>query len=372
MDEIRLRRLTLFNFKNYLELVLESHADVICFLGPNGSGKTNLLDAVHYLCNCKSYFNPMDAQNIAFGEQQMVISGVFERKGEQEEIVCALKRNQRKIFKRNHKEYERLIDHYGWLPCVMITPYDIDLIWEGSEIRRKFIDSTLSQFSRSYLDHLIAYNHALLQRNAVLKTYAGQVHFPEEFIELWDVKLIDHAAFIHEERKSFLTNFTAVFNQVYRRISGDAEQVSLRYMSELNEHSLEYLLKTNQQRDRRLERTGSGVHKDDLEFLIEGHPIKKFASQGQQKSFLFALKFTQYLFIRENLQLNPILMLDDFFDKIDALRVNNILDWLKENHVGQIFITDTSTTRVLELLRSRDIAFDAREIAGGKIVSVPK
>ena len=367
MDEIQLLNLTLYNFKNYESLNIELHPGINCFLGNNGSGKTNLLDAIHYLSNCKSYFNPVDSQNIIFGGDQFAITGEFLRNGQSEQIICSVRRNQRKIFKRNHKEYERLAEHIGHLPCVMITPYDIELIWDGSEVRRKFLDSTLAQLSRGYLEDLIAYNHALLQRNTVLKTYSKQAHFPDDFLEVWDVQLAERAARIHEARSSFLRDFQVVFQRVYREISGAAENVSFHYSSELNDATMEQLLRNNNRRDKMLERTSAGVHRDDLEFLMEGHILKKFASQGQQKSFLFALKFSQYLFIKESALVKPILLLDDFFDKIDEQRVTNIMRWISANDVGQLFITDTSPIRMPEILKAANVSFKAWQTSGGKL-----
>ena len=367
MDEIQLLNLTLYNFKNYESLNIELHPGINCFLGNNGSGKTNLLDAIHYLSNCKSYFNPVDSQNIIFGGDQFAITGEFLRNGQSEQIICSVRRNQRKIFKRNHKEYERLAEHIGHLPCVMITPYDIELIWDGSEVRRKFLDSTLAQLSRGYLEDLIAYNHALLQRNTVLKTYSKQAHFPDDFLEVWDVQLAERATRIHEARNSFLRDFQVVFQRVYREISGAAENVSFHYSSELNDATMEQLLRNNNRRDKMLERTSAGVHRDDLEFLMEGHILKKFASQGQQKSFLFALKFSQYLFIKEWALVKPILLLDDFFDKIDEQRVANIMRWISANDVGQLFITDTSPIRMPEILNAANVSFKAWQTSGGKL-----
>jgi DNA replication and repair protein RecF len=367
MDEIQLLNLTLYNFKNYESLNIELHPGINCFLGNNGSGKTNLLDAIHYLSNCKSYFNPVDSQNIIFGGDQLAITGEFLRNGQSEQIICSVRRNQRKIFKRNHKEYERLAEHIGHLPCVMITPYDIELIWDGSEVRRKFLDSTLAQLSRGYLEDLIAYNHALLQRNTVLKTYSKQAHFPDDFLEVWDVQLAERATRIHEARNSFLRDFQVVFQRVYREISGAAENVSFHYSSELNDATMEQLLRNNNRRDKMLERTSAGVHRDDLEFLMEGHILKKFASQGQQKSFLFALKFSQYLFIKEWALVKPILLLDDFFDKIDEQRVANIMRWISANDVGQLFITDTSPIRMPEILNAANVSFKAWQTSGGKL-----
>jgi len=367
MDDIQLQKLSLYNFKNYEALSLELNPRVNCFLGNNGSGKTNLLDAIYYLSNCKSYFNPVDSQNILFGCDQLAVSGEFMRADQPEQIICSVRRNQRKVFKRNHKEYERLAEHIGLLPCVMITPYDIELIWEGSEVRRKFLDSTLAQLSKGYLENLISYNHALLQRNTVLKTYAKQAHFPDDFLEVWDIQLIDRATSIHEARTSFLQKFIGVFQRVYKEISGAAEEVSFHYSSELNESTMEQLLQSNKRRDKILERTSAGVHRDDLEFLLENNALKKFASQGQQKSFLFALKFAQYLFIRESTGVNPILLLDDFFDKIDESRVGNIMAWLARQEVGQMFITDTSSERMPHVLGKAGLAYSAWRTAGGKL-----
>ena len=370
MDDLRLHRLMLYQFKNYEEVSLEIGERIICFLGANGSGKTNLLDAVVYLCTCKTYFNPVDSQNIAFNQQQFAITGEFTRGEQADLVVCAVKRNQRKVFKRNHKEYERLLEHIGLLPCIIVTPYDIELIWEGSEVRRRFLDSTISQISKPYLEELVAYNHALLQRNTVLKTYAGHAHFPDEFIELWDLQLTQRGAFIHEQRSAFLTQFTAVFNHVYQELCSGVEHASVVYESELQDTTMEELLKINRKRDRQLERTSAGVHRDDLAFLIDGHPLKKFASQGQQKTFLFALKFAQYLLLREHLQLNPILMLDDFFDKMDEHRVSNMLTWLEKQGVGQIFITDTGLTRVPEMLKARGMGYEAWQVDQGKLTPI--
>ena len=370
MEPISLQKLSLYQFKNYDECSLELSERVTCFLGNNGSGKTNLLDAIYYLSTCKSYFNAIDSQNIQFDADQFAITGEFYRHGNSEQIICSVRRNQRKIFKRNFKEYDRLSEHIGLLPCVMVTPYDIELIWDGSEVRRKFLDSTLAQLSRTYLDDLIAYNHALLQRNTVLKTYAKQAHFPDDFLEIWDAQLIERATQIHDARSSFLQKFSGVFQRVYREISGGNEEVSFQFDSELNQTDMQQLLKNNARRDRQLERTSSGIHRDDIDFLMEGNPLKKFASQGQQKSFLFALKFAQYLFMRESAGVSPILLLDDFFDKIDESRVANIIGWLARNEIGQLFITDTSIERLPALLKKTGLDFRAWRTEQGKLESL--
>lgn len=367
MKELYLSHLNLYNFKNYNEAVLDFSKQVVCFVGDNGSGKTNLLDAIHYLSTCKSFFNPVDSQNIHLEAEQCSVTGEFTRDGHPEQIICSLRRNQRKVFKRNFKEYERLSEHIGLFPSVIVTPYDIELIWEGSEIRRKFLDATIASLSRPYLENLLAYNHALLQRNNLLKSISRHGKFSPEVLEPWDFQLADKGNFIHVQRKKFVEEFSVEFASVYSVISGDRENAGVEYQSELHDQTFEILLKKNLERDRMLERTSAGIHRDDLDFTIQGNPLKKFGSQGQQKSFLFALKLVQYQFIRRNQGMNPILMLDDLFDKIDEKRMNNILDWLAKNGMGQIFITDTHLTRIPEILRIRNLDYEVWEVNQGTI-----
>ncbi len=365
MKDIRIERLTLYNFKNYNEVALEFKNKVVCFVGNNGSGKTNLLDAIHYLSACRSFFNPADSQNIYRGNEQASITGDFVRDDMPEQVICALRKGQRKIFKRNFKEYGKLADHIGLLPVVIITPYDIELIWEGSEVRRKFLDATISQQSRPYLEALVAYNHALLQRNNLLKNFGTRGGYSTDLLEPWDYLLIQHGNFIFEERKKFIAEFVQDFQAVYQTICEGKEQTNIAYESELLNTPLENMLQNNQDKDRILERTSSGIHKDDIDFTIGGMPIKKFASQGQQKSFLFALKFAQYRFIREHQKLNPILLLDDLLDKIDEGRMMQILRWLKDNETGQVFITDTHTERIPQLLHQMQLPYEVWKISEG-------
>lgn len=367
MKELYLQHLSLYNFKNYDEAVLDFTKQVVCFVGDNGSGKTNLLDAIHYLSTCKSFFNPIDSQNIRLESDQCSITGEFRRDGHQEQIICTLRKNQRKVMKRNFKEYERLAEHIGLLPAVIVTPYDIELIWEGSEVRRKFLDATISSLSRSYLDQLVAYNHALLQRNNLLKSFGKSGKFNTEALEPWNYQLIEKGTFIYNERKKFIAEFTEEFAEVYSMISGGAEVTGINYESDLNDTDFETLLAKNADRDRILERTSAGVHRDDLDFTILNHPLKKYGSQGQQKSFLFALKLAQYQFLRHHQTMNPIIMLDDLFDKIDERRMNHILDWLAKNDVGQIFITDTHVTRIPEILGSRNLSYEVWEVNRGVV-----
>lgn len=354
-----LKKLALYQFKNYEALELEFNAPVVCFLGNNGQGKTNLLDAIYYLSFCKSYFNPIDSQNIKSGEDQGSIAGEFERSTTLETVHCALRKNQRKVFKRNHKEYDKLSEHIGLLPAVIVTPYDIELILEGSEVRRKFIDATISQYSKVYLDNLVSYNQALSQRNNLLKGFSRGGNFIPELLEPWDFQLIKYGQEIFEARRTFFENFIPIFNEMYQKISGGAESVSLEYKSDLFNASLEELLQKNRDRDRFLERTSAGIHKDDMDFSIEGNALKKYASQGQQKSFLIALKLAQNEILINAGAEAPMLLLDDLYDKVDDTRVANLLNWLLNNHKGQIFISDTHVDRIPTLLKEMNATFEA-------------
>jgi DNA replication and repair protein RecF len=370
MTDLRLEHLTLYNFKNYEEASLHFSARFVVLAGNNGAGKTNVLDAIHYLSSSKSYFNPIDSQNISLGQEQCAITGDFAKGDQLEQIVCSIRKNQRKVMKRNYKEYDKLADHIGLFPVVMITPYDIELIWEGSEVRRKFLDTTLSQLSRPYLDRLMAYNHALLQRNNLLKSFARGGNYSRELLEPWDFQLEEHASFVHEQRNSFLAEFIPCFCEVYTAICGVSESMNIVYESDLHDKSMAELIDQNANRDKILERTSAGVHRDDLLFVVDQRPIKKFASQGQQKAFLFALKLAQYKFLSTHMKINPILMLDDLFDKIDELRIAGILNWLVEQDTGQVFITDTHMQRVPDILRQRQIEFQVMHVSAGAVSMV--
>lgn len=365
-----IKKLTLFQFKNYESLELEFKTHVICFLGNNGQGKTNLLDAVHYLSFCKSYFNSIDSQNIKSGEDQGSIYGEFHLKNTLEIIHCGLRKNQRKVFKRNHKEYDKLSEHIGLIPSVILTPYDIELILDGSEIRRKFIDATISQYSNVYLDNVIAYNQALAQRNNLLKSFGKSGSYIAELLEPWDYQLVQFGQQIFEKRKQFFAEFIPVFNEMYHQISGGIEVASLEYKSDLHQDAFEVLLKKNKDKDRFLERTAGGIHKDDMEFSIDNFPIKKYASQGQQKSFLIALKLAQYQILKNSNQETPILLLDDIYDKVDDTRVANLIQWLLKHHDGQIFISDTHVERIPAILKANNATFEAFRIEKGSAIAL--
>lgn len=347
-----LQKLLVVNFKNYSSAELTLSPQVNCFTGSNGEGKTNLLDAIHYLSFCKSFFNPVDSQNILHEAPFFVIQGSFELNGNIEEVYCGLKRNQKKQFKRNKKEYSKLSDHIGLFPLVMISPADNDLIAEGSENRRKFIDSVISQYDKDYLDKLIDYNRVLSQRNALLKRFAETRTFEEVSLEVWDVQLVELGKRIYDKRKNFIDEFTPIFQKYYERVSGGREKVNLAYLSHLNDEDFSDVLRKAIRKDLGFQYTTVGIHKDDLEFRISGYPVKKFGSQGQQKSYLIALKLAQFEFIKKVKKLTPILLLDDIYDKLDELRVRQLMDIVSSPEFGQIFITDTHHDRIPGLFRN--------------------
>jgi DNA replication and repair protein RecF len=364
---MHLQQLSVINFKNYTEAGLVLSDGVNAFLGDNGAGKTNLLDAIHYLALCKSYFNPIDSQQIKQGTEFFIITGTFSRIGQIEAIACSVKRNQKKQFKRNKKDYPRLADHIGLLPLVMVSPNDVSIIVEGSEERRKFIDNVISQTDNNYLDELIAYNKVLLNRNALLKTAADTGRYDQSLLEIFDEQLTASGEKIFEKRKAFMEAFTPVFNNHYKFLTGEAENVELVYESQLLQATLETLLKKNSEKDKVLERTTCGVHKDDLLFYIHGMPIKKFGSQGQQKSFLIALKLAQYTLLQQAKGFKPLLLLDDIFDKLDDKRVEKLMQMVSNHNFGQVFITDTGYDRVKKIFEDMQVPVKLFKIAQGEV-----
>ncbi|MDB5129603.1 DNA replication/repair protein RecF [Mucilaginibacter sp.] len=362
-----LQQLSFLNFKNYSEAEISLSEGVNAFVGNNGAGKTNLLDAVHYLSLCKSYFNPIDSQQIKQGADFFMINGVFEKNGNKEVVACGVKRNQKKQFKRNKKDYQRLADHIGLLPLVMISPYDISIIIEGSEERRKFIDNVISQTDHNYLDELIVYNKVLTNRNALLRQIADTGRYDPELLAVFDEQLIASGTRIFQKRRNFMEIFTGIFNKHYQFISEDAEQVELIYESQLLQDEFAGLLKKSMERDRVLERTTTGIHKDDLQFNIHGMPMKKFGSQGQQKSFLIALKLAQYTFLTQKNGFKPLLLLDDIFDKLDDNRVTKLMQMVSNNDFGQVFITDTSMSRVEGIFEKINVGVKLFKVTEGNI-----
>lgn len=337
-----IQELSLLNFKNFEHAEFKFSEGLNCFIGNNGAGKTNLMDAIHYLSFCKSFLNSVDAQNIRFDQDFFMIQGKYSRFDSDETIYCGLKRTQKKIVKRNQKEYKKLSEHIGLIPLIIVTPSDTNLISGGSEDRRRFIDSVISQYDAVYLENLIRYNRALQQRNNLLKQFAGRNSFQSEVLEVWDDQLVKYGQQIHSGRMIFIEKLQPVFQKYYELISGGKETVGLKLQSELTENQFDHLLKLSVGKDRMLQYTTSGIHKDDVDFELADYPIKKFGSQGQKKTYLVALKLAQFDFLKEISGLTPILLLDDIFDKLDKNRVEQIVKLVADDHFGQIFITDTN------------------------------
>lgn len=346
-----LKSLSLLNYKNFDSKSFVFNDKINCIVGNNGLGKTNVLDAIYHLSFGKSYFNPVATQNIKHDEDFFVISGDYHKEDITEKIVVSLKRGQKKVIKRNGKIYDKFSDHIGLLPLVIISPADRDLIMEGSDTRRKFIDSVISQSDKGYLSDLIKYTKVLAQRNALLKYFALNHTFNNDTIDVYNNQLTDYGTHIFEKRATFLKAFIPVFKARYKIISNDKEDVELVYESDLLDNNLNTLLQNNINKDRALQYTNVGIHKDDLSFNIKEHPIKKFGSQGQQKSFLIALKLAQFDFIKAQSGVNPILLLDDIFDKLDEHRVAQIIKLVNDEHFGQLFISDTHPERTENVIK---------------------
>ncbi|WP_298122238.1 DNA replication/repair protein RecF [Flavobacterium sp.] len=347
-----LKKISLFNYKNFSEATFEFDSKINCFVGKNGIGKTNVLDAIYHLAYGKSYFNPLAVQNIKHNEEFFVIDGEFEKSERNEQIVSSFKKGQKKILKRNGKTYEKFSDHIGFIPLVIISPADNDLIIEGSETRRKFIDSVISQLDSSYLQELIQYQKIISQRNALLKYFALNHVFETDTLSIYNEQLNDLGQKIFEKRKQFINDFLPIFNKHHQAISGLAETVQLVYESHLFDGSTLQLLEQNLAKDRALQYTSVGIHKDDLAFQIDGFPIKKFGSQGQQKSFLIALKLAQFEFVKKQSGEKPILLFDDIFDKLDETRVSKIVSMVNQEEFGQLFISDTHPERTENIVKT--------------------
>lgn len=366
-ENMYLARLSLNNFKNYSFAEWQFSEKINCMVGDNGAGKTNILDAIYYLSFCKSYFNSVDSQNIKHEEDYFALHGFYKNQEEREDQVsCIQKRQKKKQFRFNKKDYDRLADHIGKIPLVMISPYDRDLINEGSEIRRKYIDGVISQFDKFYLTDLLEYNKALQHRNRLLKSFAENGHFDGLSLSVWDDKLMSLGERIHEKRKIFLHDFNPLFDNYYRILSGGKESVSIEYLSQLDEWPFETLLKQSLAKDRMLRYTSSGIHKDDLALKIDQFPVKKFGSQGQQKSFVIAIKLAQFEYTRQKKGFKPILLFDDIFDKLDDKRVSQIVELVSQENFGQVFITDTQPQRIESIFKNIDIDHKIFEIVQGE------
>jgi len=349
---VHLKSIQLINYKNFASKSLDFDAHINCLVGNNGVGKTNILDAIFHLSQTKSYFNPISSQNVKHGEDFFMIEGLFTNKEREESIVCSYKNTKKKVIKRNGKAYERFSDHIGSIPLVIISPIDRDLITEGSDTRRKFIDHVISQSDKLYLQDLIHYNKLLSQRNALLKYFAKNRSFDADTLAIYNEQMLAYANRIFEKRKSFVNSLIPIFAKHYKTISNGDEAVSMLYKSHLNDHNFADLLVDRLAKDRILQYTSAGVHRDDLNFTIDGFPIKKFGSQGQQKSFMIALKLAQFDLIKKQVKRTPILLLDDIFDKLDDERVAKLINMVHGERFGQIFISDTHYERTESVVKN--------------------
>ena len=357
-----IKKLSLLNYKNFDSRDFEFDSKINCFVGDNGIGKTNAMDSIYHLCFGKSYFNPISSQNIRHGQEFFVIEGLFQLNGREEKIVCSLKKGMSKVIKRNDKAYERISDHIGLLPLVIISPSDRDLIVEGSDTRRKFMDGVIAQSDKEYLLALLSYNKILAQRNSLLKYFALNNTFDGDTLSIYNGQLHVYGSEIHIKRKHFMDKLVPIFREQYQLISGGNEVVDLQYSSSLIDNNFKEQLENALPRDRSLQYTTVGIHKDDLLFQIGEHPVKKFGSQGQQKSFLIALKFAQFDFIKEQSGTSPILLLDDVFDKLDERRVSHIVEMVEDDHFGQIFISDTHGERTEKIVRQTHQSYKIFEL----------
>ncbi len=347
-----LKHLHLINFKNIELAQLQLCKGINCFIGSNGVGKTNMLDAIYYMSFCKSFFNPVDSQNIMHTHDFFVIQGTYDENGEEENIYCGLKRGQKKQFKRNKKEYEKLSSHIGFIPLVMISPQDERLIVEGSEQRRKYVDSVISQYDKEYLEHLINYNKIISQRNIFLKNQKSLNNESNEILDIWDFKIVEIGKKIASARRLFLEELKPVFIEMYNFISDSKEKVELEYKSHLDDDKFEDVLKESRERDCILGYSTKGVHRDDIEFKIGGYSVKKMGSQGQKKTFLISLKLGQFKFLAQHNKRKPLLLLDDIFDKLDNQRGDRLIELVGSDVFSQIFITDTQLNRIKPILES--------------------
>ncbi len=360
-----LERLSILNYKNIEQADLTLSPKINCFLGSNGMGKTNLLDAIYYLSFCKSHNNPVDSQNIGHDAEFAVIQGWYNISNKQEEFFCSLRRRQKKQFKKNKKEYERLSDHIGSLPLVMVSPSDTELINGGSEERRKFMDLFLSQFDKDYLHSLIRYNKALQQRNALLKI---EGIIDETLLDLWDEQLTEEGTIIYKKRKAFIDKFIPTFQRFYDFICSSNEKVELKYESHFDNSDFAGLLKQRRERDKILGYTTTGIHKDDLDMQMDNYSIKRVGSQGQNKTYVVALKLSQFDFLRQATSTTPILLLDDIFDKLDSSRVEQIMKLVLDKNFGQIFVTDTNREHLDEILTHSNSDYHLYEVVKGEVI----
>ena len=370
-----LKKLTLLNYKNIREATLELSPKINCFIGHNGAGKTNVLDAVYYLSFCRSANNPTDSMVIRHEEPFCMIEGTYENeRGDEELVSCGMKRGVKKHFKRNKKEYKRLSEHIGLIPMVVVTPVDTLLIEGGSEERRRLMDMVIAQYDHSYIDALSRYNNAHQQRNTLLKQ-ASSTEFSSSvpafdplLMDLWEEQMAESGELLYEKRKTFIEELTPVFQAYYQRISCGNETVGLQYVSHCQRGPLLEVIRRDRMKDLAVGYSLHGVHRDDLLFTLGDHPMKREGSQGQNKTYVTSLKLAQFEFLRRTAsQTTPLLLLDDIFDKLDANRVEQIVRLVSGNDFGQIFITDTNREHLDQILQSSHLDYKIFHVENGEI-----
>lgn len=362
MISVFLKNISIINYKNILDKEFKLDPKINCFVGNNGVGKTNILDAIYHLSMGKSYFNIKNDQIINKGKNYMLVDGVFELNGKKESIVCSLKLGEKKVLKRNAKPYKKFSNHIGLIPVVLISPYDNDLINEGSSERRKFIDSIISQNDKEYLTNLIAYTKVIQNRNKLLKQYNKSVDFDLDTIGVYDDQIYKLSGPIFNARENFIKEFAPLVLEKYKQISDNKEKISISYKSDLINNNIQNLIEDSFQKDVILQFTSVGLHKDDFIFNIDNNRIKKFGSQGQQKSFLIALKLAQFDYLKNKTGNSPILLMDDIFDKLDLYRVKRIVEIVNSTNFGQLFLSDTDKERIERVLSSLNLSTKIFEI----------
>lgn len=362
-----LQKLSLINFKNIPQLTFEFDRGINAMVGDNGAGKTNILDSIYYLSMCKSMFTLTDSQSVKHGTNFFVIDGLYLNDSERSDsVVCTFskERTHTKVLKRNAKEYDRLSDHLGMIPVVVVMPQDTVLITDSAEERRRLLNASLSQMDRAYLQALIRYNSLLKERNKALKISSN-----ESMLAIYDEQMAVYASQIYEARRNLCEQLTPLVEEFYRLLSHEKESISISYRSELDEFDFVTLMQNSRRRDIANEFTTSGVHRDDLVFSIEGYPLRKYGSQGQQKSFLVALKLAHYIMLCRTLNERPILLLDDLFDKLDSTRVERLMEIVSNEEFGQIFISDCNRTRLERILGDINVPFRLFEMEAGEVVN---
>jgi DNA replication and repair protein RecF len=362
MDLLHLEQISLTRFKNYSDKQFSFSGRIVGLCGPNGAGKTNLLDAIYYLCLTKSYFAKADAASSTFGFQGFRIEGRFIRQNEVYKTVCILRENGKKEIQLNQENYSRFSQHIGKFPVVFVAPDDVFLVTGGSEERRKFIDTIISQLDSEYLHQLIQYNRILQQRNGLLRQLSETGKTEDALISVLDRQLVSPGEFIFSQRSSFLHSFIPEVKLMYTMIAGETESLELNYQSPLFQHDFVELLVANRERDIYAQRTTSGIHKDELDITLGEHSLKQIASQGQRKSLLFALKLAEFSVLRRFKGFPPILLLDDVFEKLDEKRMHNLLQWACVDNTGQVFLTDTHCNRLREALEKLSVSYQVEEL----------